>query len=408
MVQVGPLEPAQGAGTQGAVVGFRPRTGIVAVSRVRQDAAGAPRRDADGKPLWIIEPDTIQGIILLRKDKETRRRLDLPAIIKEEFNERPGALLPGVKLVAHPSPETGFFIHGQFPGSFSLKQASEGALGAHAVLRGFLEVDGVLSETGRPEDESGVGLPNQVELFVPLKPVTAWPTPADRDRPRSREELLQEVQAELTRQIPAAAWCCSSHRSLGSMDPFAPGPDECLVKIFGPDLTELDKLAGLVKQKLEAVPGVGNVRLFPVMGQSSAKYLGDRAKCARWGVQVADVIAHIEMAGNGKAVSRMVEGEKIFDICVRFPVNAADKLNLPVNPAGQWLRLRDLVTPVDGDGQPAPGGEFARREPACIYRENGQRLVSLKFRASGRSLAAAQAATTDLFPNAYHAVWLSP
>ena len=220
------------------------------------------------------------------------------------------------------------------------------------------------------------------------------------------------MQAELTRQIPGVAWYCSPHPGLGSMDPFAPGPDECLVKIFGPDPTELDKLAGLVKQKLKAIPGVGNVRLFPVMGPSSVEFLVDRAKCARWGVQVADVIAYIEMAGSGKAVSRMVEGEKIFDISLRLPGNVAEKQDLPVNAAGQWVRLRDLVAPVDRDGQPVPGGEFARPGPACIYRENGQRLVSLKFRVSGRSssaaLVAAQAATTDLFPNAYRAEWLSP
>jgi hypothetical protein len=180
-----------------------------------------------------------------------------------------------------------------------------------------------------------------------------------------------------------------------------------------------------VKQKLEDIPGIrNNLRLFPIMGMSRLELAVEAAKCRQRGVHITDVMDHIEMAGEGKSLAgKDLEGT-IYDVCVRWKT-MGHPLELPIiTGAGPFakgpfgpesrprLRLRDLVTLVDQDGQPAPDGSLVRPAPVSIYRENGERLVSLKFRARGQSpanaLAAAQAATAGLFSKPYRAEWLAP
>jgi cobalt-zinc-cadmium resistance protein CzcA len=86
------------------------------------------------------------------------------------------------------------------------------------------------------------------------------------------------------------------------------------------------------------------------------------------------------------------------------PVNTANPLsNTP------RVRLRELVSPVGKDGQPDPNGTFVRAGVSTVYREQGNRMIAVKFSVRGRDLAGAvadaKAATRDLFPPGYRAEW---
>jgi cobalt-zinc-cadmium resistance protein CzcA len=148
----------------------------------------------------------------------------------------------------------------------------------------------------------------------------------------------------------------------------------------------------------------------------------------------------------------MIEGEKLFDIAVRWPKEkrgSEDSIldilvdltnttvpppptpNIQVSPTGTMtappalpgtpvstanplsntpkVRLRDLVSPVGKHGEPDPNGSFVRAGASTIYREQGNRLIAVKFSVRGRDLgsavADAKAATQDLFPKGYRAEW---
>jgi cobalt-zinc-cadmium resistance protein CzcA len=178
----------------------------------------------------------------------------------------------------------------------------------------------------------------------------------------------------------------------------------------------------------------------------------DLEKCKRWGVGAADVNNVIQTALGGKAFSTMIEGEKMFDIAVRWPRarrgSETSILDIPVdvtnnqivlstgpsnNPSASGfglpappktgsqtdtsnplsntprLRLRDLVSPIGKDGRPDPRGSFERAGASTIYREQGKRLIAIKFSVRGRDLAGAvddaQAKTKDIFEAPYHSVW---
>src|SRR5262249_7705222 len=99
------------------------------------------------------------------------------------------------------------------------------------------------------------------------------------------------------------------------------------VKIIGPDLDKLEDLARKVKATLEEkdadgkskIPGIENVSIFRIKGQPNLEFAVDRKECARWNVSVADVETAIKVAVGGSAFTQMIEGEKTFDITLRWP-----------------------------------------------------------------------------------------
>jgi cobalt-zinc-cadmium resistance protein CzcA len=171
--------------------------------------------------------------------------------------------------------------------------------------------------------------------------------------------------------------------------------------------------------------GVEDVRLLGGLGLACLELPIDRAKCKRWGVSVGDVEDVIQAAVGGRVVSRMVEGEKLFDIVLRWPPSLVrgeeGLLDLPVevsnnvarpdlgNPlVGQpRLRLRDLVTPVGKDGEPDPKGPFVRPGVGAIFRENGQRFVAIRFRSGGASLDNVRATVNPLIAPAFRTEWIA-
>jgi cobalt-zinc-cadmium resistance protein CzcA len=224
------------------------------------------------------------------------------------------------------------------------------------------------------------------------------------------------------------------------------------VKIFGPDLDELERLAARVRDTLREVRGVENVGVFNIKGQTNLEFRVDLEKCKRWGVSAADVNNVVQTALGGKGLSSMIEGEKIFDVCVRWQKEQRGSetsiLDIPVDvvnnqvvmSAGQGptpsaygssvpaparsgsqtdtgnpisstprLRLRDLVSPAGDDGAADPGASFERSGASTIYREQGNRLIAVKFSVRGRDLAGAvaeaQARAADLVKAPYRLAW---
>jgi len=176
------------------------------------------------------------------------------------------------------------------------------------------------------------------------------------------------------------------------------------------------------------------VGIFNIKGQCNLEFRIDLEKCARWGVSAADVNNIVQSAVGGKAATSMIEGEKLFDVSIRWPKalrgSETSILDIPLevtnnqlfvsggggpnpsptgfgqaapaaagsqvntgNPFGGTarLRLRDLVSPVGTDGAPDPKGTFERAGASTIYREQGKRNIAVKFNVRGRDLAGAVA-----------------
>ena len=96
------------------------------------------------------------------------------------------------------------------------------------------------------------------------------------------------------------------------------------VKLFGNDLEVLERAGQRVINILNKVPGIYNPGLFHIVGQPNLEIQIDRHECARYGINVSDVEAVVQVAVGGRAFTRMVEGEKLFDIVLRLPKGQRD------------------------------------------------------------------------------------
>jgi cobalt-zinc-cadmium resistance protein CzcA len=362
--------------------------------------------------------------------------------------------------------EGNLWIRGTFPLNVSLERVTSNAAHARAILSKYPEVEAVVLQIGRPDDGTDPTGFYNVEIFVPLKPRKHWPLVMKEtslwrfvpywggpQRARYKEEMIKQMNEELSGDLPGVDWNFSQNIRDNVMESLSGIKGDNSVKIFGPDLEELEKMAVKVRDVLRSVQGIENVGVFNIKGQTNLEFRIDLDKCKRWGVSAADVNNVVQTALGAKPLSTMIEGEKMFDIAVRWQKDQRSSemsiLDIPVDvsnntvtppPSGTTptpsptgssvappsrlgsqtdtsnpisstprLRLRDLVSPVGKDGSPDRAGSFERAGASTIYREGGNRMIAVKFSVRGRDLAGAvaeaQEKARELVKPPYRLVW---
>ena len=120
------------------------------------------------------------------------------------------------------------------------------------------------------------------------------------------------------------------------------------MQVFGTDLHVLERSGVSIKHVLEQVPGITHVTVVQELGQPALTVDVDRARIARYGVNVADVNGLIEAAVGGTAVTQVAQGERLYDLVVRLqpqfrqtPEQIGDILL--ATPSGQQVPLKDLA-----------------------------------------------------------------
>jgi cobalt-zinc-cadmium resistance protein CzcA len=374
------------------------------------------------------------------------------------------ALLPFLGREFMPELEEGnVIVRGTFPVNVSLEEAVSVSKRAREIICRFPEVILATSQVGRPDDGTDPTGYYNVENFVPFKSPDDWPVPPGRTRRRTKDEVIQEMNAILSRDLIGINWDFSQMIRDNVLEALSGVKGENSVKIIGPNLNDLEDYAEKFNAVLSSVKGVKDSGIFHIKGQSNLAFPVDRRKCAMWSVSVADVEDVIESAVGGKPFTQMIEGERTFDLTLRWPQrlreNEEEILNIPVDVVKNQVttgsvasiasttftgastglattgtsldmpsitgskfnatlnsstrvprrRLIDLVTPINDKGQPDPNGKFLRPGASVIAREQGNRLIAVKFGVRDRDLAStvaeAQERTKDLLKPPYRAVW---
>lgn len=380
-----------------------------------------------------------------------------------------GYVVSGMGREFMPELEEGnVFIRGTFPVNVSLDEAALRTRVMRRLLQQFPEVEAIVPMIGRPDDGTDPTGYYNVEANMPMRPEITWPIDPSRRRPRTKPELIDDLGALLRRELPGIDWDFSQVIRDNVMEALSGVKGENSVKIFGPDLGRLEELAYQVRDVLNKVPGVENPGVFRIQGQSTLEFHIDRDRCARWNVAVADVQNVIQTAVGGKAATQMIEGGKTFDVTLRWPralradeqailaipvnvgnnqVTAGSQTTLATTPiaggsvglsptgttvalpaptgtavnapnlaAGAPVRpLRDLVVPVDTEGQSDASGSYLRPGASTIYREGGHRLIAIKFKVGSKApgeppdlagtVAEAQRRVLPLLPVPYRSEW---
>jgi CzcA family heavy metal efflux pump len=235
----------------------------------------------------------------------------------------------------------------------------------------LLEVPEVVStgrRTGRAElDEHAEGV-HYTEIDVDLK----------KDGEREREEILNDIREKMA-QIPGVSVNIGqpiSHR----IDHLQSGVRaQIAVKLFGDDLSVLRSKAEEIRNVMNGVEGATDVSIEKQVLIPQIRFNVDRAKAAQYGLNAGEITETLETALNGKKVSEAVEGQRRFDVVVRFADEARNNLDALKNvtvdtPQGTQIPVSAVATIEN-----LPG-------PNQVLRENAQRRIVVQSNVAGRDL----------------------
>jgi cobalt-zinc-cadmium resistance protein CzcA len=242
-----------------------------------------------------------------------------------------------------------------------------------AILRSHEEIQTVVSQLGRPDDGTDPSGFFNIELFAPLRPFDEWP------RGLTKEKLTDELSGELEKEFPGVVFGFSQMISDNVEEAISGVKGENSVKVIGPDLRVNEAKADAIVDVMARVHGVKDLGMFRSLGQPSIKIVPDRLRCARYGLNTGDVEAVVQAAVGGQAVTQVYEGEKHFDLTVRWTEAARSSI----------AAIRQITVPSP-DGTQIPLGQLAditqEDGPSVIYREDGNRYAPVKFSVRERDL----------------------
>jgi heavy metal efflux system protein len=275
--------------------------------------------------------------------------------------------------------EGNLWIRGVMPPTITLEAGIETVARIRNIIRSYDPVRTVFSEQGRGEDGTDPDGSFLVEFFVPLKPFNEWP------HGLTKQKLIAQMSERLNREIVGVDFNFSQYIQDNIEEAMSGVKGENSVKIFGRDLSELQRLSQSVKAAIGQVPGVRDPAAFNLIGQPNLVIRIDRAKAARYGISVSDVNAVVQAAIGGQEITRVYEGEMNFALTVRLAPRYRDDVSairtVPVAvPNGDPKLPTTYIALSDVAEVKLEGGA------SYIYRENSQRFVPLKYSVRGRDL----------------------
>src|SRR5207344_1189067 len=217
------------------------------------------------------------------------------------------------------------------------------------------------------------------EFFVPLKPFEEWPDGL------TKPKLVREMAARLESEFIGVDFNFSQYIQDNIEEAVSGVKGENSVKIFGRDLTELERLSKVVQNELAKVPGVADPGAFNLLGQPYLVIQVDRAKAARYGITVSDMNTVVQAAIGGQEITRIYEGEMNFPLTVRLAQQYRDNIDA-IRSVPVALPNSDPKSPTAYIALGDLGEVKLETGAAYIYRENNQRFVPLKYSVRGRDL----------------------
>lgn len=281
--------------------------------------------------------------------------------------------------------------------SVSLPESIEMEKQTHKAMLEFPEVRMAVSKIGRPDIAFGPEEPNESDPIVSLNDRSTWKTAA------TQPQLTDAIRKKLA-EIPGIS-VLMSQPIQERVDELISGiRTECAVKLFGDDLDVLWDKAEEIAALLQQIAGVKDIKVEQISGQPYLTIDIDRQKIARFGINVADVQEIITTAIGGKPATQVYEGERRFQLILRFPEpyrnSVASVGEIRVKAAsGALIPMNDLATIEMREG------------PLRISREHVKRRIFVGFNVVGRDIGGvvdegrAKLAAQLNLPEGYTVVW---
>lgn len=314
-----------------------------------------------------------------------------------------GLLVPHIGTEFLPALEEGnLWVRATLPPTVSLEQGHAAAAKMREILKSHPEVITVVSQHGRPDDGSDASGFNNIEFFCPLKPFDEWPVGMNK------EKLVANLQKEFNDNFTGIELNFSQYIQDNIQEGLSGIKGANSVKVIGPDLAELERLATQIKHEMSQVRGVADLGIFRVLGQPNLNVTVDRARAARYGLNTGDVNAVVQAALGGTQATTVLEGDRQFGLSVRLApayrtrIEDVGRINVGYQNASggtSYIPLSELATITLDTGA------------SYIYHERNERFMPVKFsvrdRDLGSTVAEAQAriASHIKLPAGYRLAW---
>ncbi|MFD2597486.1 efflux RND transporter permease subunit [Sphingobacterium corticis] len=269
--------------------------------------------------------------------------------------------------------EGAIYIRATLPNSINLQESTRLTKEMKGIMRGSVEeIDFILTQTGRPNDGTDPTGFFNIEFNVQLKDQSDW------TRAVSKEDIIQELRDKLDR-YPGVNFGFSQPIQDNVEEYVAGVKSSLVIKIFGDDLYDLEDYANQVATSIQQVRGITDINVYKNVGLPELRIQLHDSEMAKYGVFTDDVQAVIAMTIGGQAATKFYEGDRQFDVVLRFEEGYRDTPE----------KIKNILIPTS-DGQNIPLQEIAtvgyQTGPAFIYREGNSRYIGVGFSIEGRDL----------------------
>ena len=268
--------------------------------------------------------------------------------------------------------EGAIYVRATLPVSIHLDESVKLAQEMKEKIRQHDEIKFVLTQTGRPNDGTDPTGFFNIEFHIELKPEDEW------ERAISKDDLMAEIRDDLE-TYPGINFGFSQPIQDNVEEYVAGVKSSLVVKIFGDDLFELEEKAHEVADAIRDIEGITDLNVYENIGQPELRIQLHDHKMARYGVTMADAQSVVAMAIGGQAATIFYEGERMFDVRIRYQkphresAEAIGNILVPVYD-GNYVPLKEIATIDFHTG------------PAFIYREGNSRYIGVGFSIEGRDL----------------------
>jgi cobalt-zinc-cadmium resistance protein CzcA len=245
----------------------------------------------------------------------------------------------GLEFLPHLE-EGNLWIRATMPPAVSLEEGNDYVNRIRKMIKGFPEVETVVSQQGRPDDGTDATGFFNAEFFVPLKPERDWREGVDKDA------LTSELSSKLTEEFPGIEFNFSQYIQDNVQEAVSGVKGENSIKLFGNDLQTLTKAADQIKAVMRTVPGITDLAVFSSVGQPTIRIDIDRFAAGRYGLAPGDINSAVQTAIGGQAAGDTYEesSDRHFRLSYGW-LNPIDKTLKPSTDSrsGRRIRRRTLL-----------------------------------------------------------------
>jgi len=260
------------------------------------------------------------------------------------------------------------------PRSTTIDHSIEIARQVRTKILQYPEVKNVISQIGSADDGTDPNLLSNIENLVDLKLSDKW-----RGKwHKNKEKLIEDMSKELS-EIPGITTYFTQYIQDNVEEAVSGSKGQVVLKIYGTDLYELQKMQDKSMTLLRKINGVVDLTCDQIIGQPQYQIKIDRVKAGRYGLRSDDVQKVIEIAIGGKNATQVMEGEKRFNVFLR----------LEPEDRSTYRKIENIIVKTP-DGISVPLANVTDVVPTTgamiITRSENSRVAVVRFNIRGRDL----------------------